>query len=184
MLGAIALIKPLLDRVGTREIVDQHAPMERNVGSGRISNGEAVDVMIMNRLTSPTPLFRVEDWAARYALEEACGISPREVNDDRLARALDAISSKIENREADVSLRIMSHYHIKPELVHMDFTSLYFEGAYDDSKNFLKLGYSRDQKPDKKQINIGIDVGASEGMRSSMNRTMGTVQIQGWLSRT
>ncbi|MHB8565681.1 MAG: hypothetical protein ACYC7D_05125 [Nitrososphaerales archaeon] len=56
MLGAIALIEPLPDRVGIREIVDQHAPMERNVGSGRISNGEAVDVMIMNRLP-PQPLY-------------------------------------------------------------------------------------------------------------------------------
>lgn len=163
MLGAIALIKPLLDRAGIKEIVDQYAPMERNGGRGRISNGEAAEVMIMNRLTSPTPLFRVEDWAARYALEEACGISPKDVNDDRLARALDAISPEIENIEADVSLKIMSHYHIKPELIHIDFSSLYFEGAYDDS-NFLKLGYSRDQKPDKKQINIGIDVDASEGM--------------------
>jgi transposase len=161
MFGALALIKPLLDRSGIKESVDKYAPMERN---GRtISNGEAVEVMIMNRLTSPTPLFRVEDWAERYALEEACAISPKEVNDDRLARALDAVYPRIEDIEADVSLRIMSHYHIKPELVHMDFTSLYFEGAYDDS-DFLKLGYSRDQKPDKKQINIGIDVDASEGM--------------------
>ena len=85
------------------------------------------------------------------------------MNDDGLARVLDAIAPRIEGIEADISLRIMSHYHIKPELVHMDFTSLYFEGAYDDS-DFLKLGYSRDQKPDKKQINIGIDVDASEGM--------------------
>ena len=135
MFGALALIKPLLDSSGIRESVDRYAHMERN---GRtISNGEAVEVMIMNRLTSPTPLFRVEDWAERYALEEACGIAPREVNDDKLARALDAISPRIEDIEADISLRIMSHYHIKPELVHMDFTSLYFEGAYDDS-DFLK----------------------------------------------
>ena len=97
-------------------------------------------------------------------MEEACGISSKEVNDDKLARALDAVSPRIEDIEADVSIKIMSHYHIKSELVHMDFTSLYFEGAYDDSPTFLKLGYSRDQKPDKKQINIGIDVDASEGM--------------------
>ncbi|MDG7022977.1 MAG: IS1634 family transposase [Nitrososphaerota archaeon] len=160
-IGAMALIKPVLDRAGIGETVDRYAPMERK-GRG-ISNGEAVEVMVMNRLTSPTPLWRVEDWAREYALREVSGVSPGEVNDDRLARALDSISPAIEEIEAEVSLRMMKEYRIRPELVHLDFTSLYFEGAYDDS-GFLKLGYSRDQKPDKKQVNIGIDVDASEGM--------------------
>ncbi|MBI2937617.1 MAG: IS1634 family transposase [Thaumarchaeota archaeon] len=159
-LGGIALIKPVLDSIGLNEIVDRYAPMERKRG---ISHGDAIEVMVMNRLTSPTPLFRVEDWASEYALEEACGISPGEVNDDRLARALDAVFLKIEEIEADVSIRIMSEYDIKPELVHFDFTSIYFEGAYDES-DVLRLGYSRDQKPDKKQVNLGIDVDAGEGM--------------------
>src|SRR5689334_7186580 len=88
-IGAMMLIKPLLDRAGIGEIVDRCAPMERNRG---ISNGEAVQVLIMNRLTSFTPLWRVEDWARDYALKEVTGISPAEVNDDRLARSLDAIS--------------------------------------------------------------------------------------------
>jgi transposase len=160
-MGALALIKPVLDKVGIGEMVDRHAPMGRT-GRG-ISNGEAVEVMIMNRLTSPTPLWRVEDWARGYALKEVHGVSPADVNDDRLARALDAISHAIEAIEADVSLRMMKEYRIKPELIHMDFTSLYFEGAYDDS-DLLKLGYSRDQKPNKKQVNIGLDVDALEGM--------------------
>ncbi len=159
-IGAMMLIKPVLDRAGIGEIVDRCAPMERNRG---ISNGEAVRVLIMNRLTSFTPLWRVEDWAREYALKEVTGISPAKVNDDRLARALDDISPVIEEIEAEVSLRIMKEYRIKPELVHMDFTSLYFDGAYDYS-DLVRLGYSRDQKPDKKQVNIGIDVDALEGM--------------------
>lgn len=159
-LGRIALIKPVLDGIGLKGIVDAHAPMERDRG---ISNGQAVEALVMNRLTSPAPLYRVEDWASECALKEACGISPEEVNDDRLARALDAISPKIEQIEADVSLRIMAKYDIKPDLVHFDFTSIYFEGAYEGSE-MLKLGYSRDQKPDKKQVNVGIDVDAAEGM--------------------
>jgi len=154
------LIKPVLDRTGVKEIVDRCAPMERNRG---LSNGDAVQVLVMNRLTAYTPLWRVEDWAREYALKEVAGISPGEVNDDRLARSLDAISPCMEEIEAEVSLRMMKEYHIKPELIHMDFTSLYFEGSYDTS-DIVKLGYSRDQKPDKKQVNIGLDVDALEGM--------------------
>ncbi len=159
-LGAIALIKPILDGIGIKEIVDGYAPMERERG---ITNGDAIQVMVLNRLTSPTPLYSVEEWARVCALEEAFGVAPDEVNYDRLARALDAISSRIEDIETDTSLRMMSKYHIRPEIVHLDASSLYFEGAYEDS-DLVRLGYSRDQKPDKKQVNIALDVDAIEGM--------------------
>ena len=154
------MIKPILDGIGIREIVDGYAPMERERG---ITNGDAIQVMVLNRLTSPTPLYSVEEWARVCALEEAFGIAPDEVNYDRLARALDAISTRIEDTEADISLRMMSRYRIRPEIVHLDASSLYFEGAYEDS-DLVRLGYSRDQKPDKKQVNVALDVDASEGM--------------------
>ena len=160
-IGNIALLKPVLDGVGIAKIIDSYAPMERE--GNHLTNGQAIEVLVMNRLTSPTPLVHTERWAERYALEETCGISPDEVNDDRLGRALDSIYPEIENIEADVALKIMSKYRIKPELIHFDSTSLYFEGAYEESE-VLKLGYSRDQKPDKKQVNIELDVDAKEGM--------------------
>jgi hypothetical protein len=132
-LGGIALIKPILDGIAVKDIVDRFCPMKRNRG---ITNGEAVEVMIMNRLTSPTPLLRVEDWANAYALEEACEIAPSEVNDDRLGRALDSISPCIEEIEAAISMKIMSKYRIRPELVHFD------AGLLPNSLCVLKYWYS------------------------------------------
>jgi len=61
----------VLDSLGVRETVDRYCPMDRNRG---ITHGQAVEAMVMNRLTSPTPLCHVEGWARLYALEEACGI--------------------------------------------------------------------------------------------------------------
>ena len=92
--------------------------MERD-GDG-ITNGQAIETMILNRLTSPTPLVHFEEWAKEYALEEACEISPDAVNDDRLARALDAIHPKIEFTEADVAIKIMTQYNIKPQMILFD----------------------------------------------------------------
>ena len=158
--GAIALIKPVLDALGVKEAVDRYCPMDRKRS---ITHGQAVEVMVMNRLTSPTPLLHVEEWAKLYALEEACGIEADQVNDDRLARALDAVFQHMEDIEADVALRAMAKYEVKPELIHFDTTSLYFEGDYEES-DVIRLGYSRDQKPDKKQVNLGLDVSADEGI--------------------
>lgn len=159
-LGAIALLKPVLDGIGIKEIADRYCPMGRNYG---ITNGDALNVMILNRLTSPTPLYRVEEWADRHALQESCRIDPSRVNDDRLGRTLDDIFLHIEEIEAEISLKIISKYRIRPELVHFDASSIYFEGRYEESE-LLNLGYSRDQKPDKKQVNFDIDVDAKEGM--------------------
>ena len=114
-IGSITLIKPLLDSIGIAEIIDGYCPMERDVDGG-ITNGEAIEVLVLNRLTSPTPIVHVEEWARQYALQETCGISPDEVNDDRLRRALDAIYSKIEFIEGDAAINIMTRYKMKLEL--------------------------------------------------------------------
>jgi transposase len=160
-IGGIALIKPLLDSIGIAEIVDRYCPMDRDVDG--ITNGEAVEIMILNRLTSPTPLVHFEEWAKEYALEEVCGISPGEVNDDRLARALDAINPETEFIEGDAAIKMMTQYNMRLELLHFDSTSLYFEGEYEES-DMLRLGYSRDKKAGTKQVNLTLDVDAKEGM--------------------
>src|SRR5512132_2367338 len=53
-------------------------------------------VLVANRLTSPTPLRRVEDWAATWAVPEVFEILPETLNDDRIGRALDAIAPKLD----------------------------------------------------------------------------------------
>ncbi|MGP2441652.1 DUF4277 domain-containing protein [Streptomyces sp. JW3] len=49
-----------------------------------------IEVLVANRLTAPAPLFRVGDWGRQWAVEEVFGIEADLLNDDRLARALDA----------------------------------------------------------------------------------------------
>jgi len=38
----------------------------------------------------------VQDWAAAMAVEEAYGIAPGLLNDDRIARALDAVAPQLD----------------------------------------------------------------------------------------
>ena len=159
-IGAITLLKPIMDALHIRETVDRYCPMERKRG---LTQGQALEALIINRLISPTPLYHVERWAKLYALNEICGIDANQVNDDRLARALDAYFPHIADIEADVAINAMAKYGLEPEVVHMDTTSLYFEGEYEES-DMLRLGYSRDQKPDKKQVNLCLNVSAKEGI--------------------
>ena len=49
-----------------------------------------------NRLTAPRPLYDVMGWAQSYASHDWLGAPASLLNDDRLGRALDAISSRLD----------------------------------------------------------------------------------------
>jgi hypothetical protein len=86
--------------------------------------------MVANRLTSPAPLVRVEDWARCWAVEEVFGIEPGLLNDDRLARALDAIAPHLEHIAGTVGARAIGEFGIDVARMHWDMTSMSVHGAF------------------------------------------------------
>ncbi len=81
-----------------------------------------------------------------------------------MGRALDAIFPYIDDIEEATVLSCLSRYaKIDTDRILWDLTSFYFEGDYDESQ-MIKYGYSRDQKPDKKQVVVELNVTAKEGI--------------------
>ena len=76
-------------RLRIAEIVDELCPV-RPVAW--ISHGEVIEALVANRLTAPAPMVRVQEWAAAMAVDEAYGVTPQLLNDDRIARALNAVA--------------------------------------------------------------------------------------------
>src|ERR1035438_4717804 len=92
-LGALPVVAEFGRRLRIAEIVDELCPV-RPVAW--ITHGEVIEALVANRLTAPAPMLRVQDWAAAMAVEEAYGIAPELLNDDRIARALDAVAPQLE----------------------------------------------------------------------------------------
>ncbi|HHW39664.1 MAG TPA: IS1634 family transposase [Syntrophomonadaceae bacterium] len=157
----IDLLKPFINSLGIWEIVDRIVPMERNVGG--LSHGQVIEQLVLNRLDDPLPLLYLEDWAEIRSIRELYGISPDKLNDDRVGRALDAVAPCIDDIEEAIVLAVLSHFKIDPDQILWDTTSFYFEGDYDKS-DLIRLGYSRDQKKDKKQAVVELNVTAREGI--------------------
>ena len=88
-LGALPVVAEFGRRLRIAEIVDELCPV-RPVAC--ITHGEVIEALVANRLTAPAPMVRVQEWAAAMAVDEAYGITPELLNDDRIARALDAIA--------------------------------------------------------------------------------------------
>lgn len=158
--GCLPLLVPILVRLRLREIVDHFCPMERESPDG-LTHGEVFEVVTLNRLTSPSALYRISDWASHYALDIMLGLDASKLNDDRIGRMLDAVADKYEEIQGAITLNMMEEFGISANTVHYDITSLSFEGGYDESE-MIKFGYSRDKRPDLKQVNLSLDV-SSDG---------------------
>lgn len=96
-----------------------------------------------------------ERWYADSALEDLLGVSFTQINDARLYRGLDLLHQHKDRLCRHLLQRYQSWFGVEFEFLLYDVTSTYFEGkAAGNAK--AQRGYSRDQRPDCKQVNIGL----------------------------
>src|SRR6266540_3844121 len=95
-------------------------PMRAEVA--RVTHGQVVEALVANRLSSPRPLLRVQDWAHEWAVEEVFGIEAAALNDDRIGRALDAIAPELERIVGSVGARAVATFGLDVARLHWDMT--------------------------------------------------------------
>jgi len=115
-------------------------------------------VLVIARLCEPSSeLHLAEDWFRRTALGDLLDIPEAKLNDDRLYRALDQLLPHKERLETQVKERLGTLFGLDYDLLLYDVTSTYFEGAAAANPQ-AQRGYSRDHRPDCKQVCIGLVV--------------------------
>ncbi|MBD3251752.1 IS1634 family transposase [Candidatus Uhrbacteria bacterium] len=149
---AIALFHPILEAMELPQVVNAVVPSAADIDLGRI-----VTLLVLNRLLAPQPLYHVHTWLSGTVLPEVLKIPVDKVYDNRLGRALDRLHPYWGEVWARVVTRAIEVYALDLNVLHWDITSLYFEGAYTDSA-LITYGYSRDHRPDCKQLNLEADV--------------------------
>ncbi len=151
-MGALPLIFPVLTDLQVRQTTNALAPSQAEIDLGRI-----VILLTLNRLLAPQPLYQVQEWLAETVLPEVLGIAPEQAYDNRLGRALDRLHPYLGELWASLASRAIQVYDLDLNVLHWDITSIYLEGAYSDSE-LTAYGYSRDHRPDTKQVNLEVDV--------------------------
>ncbi len=115
-------------------------------------------ILVIARLCEPSSELHIaEDWYRRTALDDLLGVPADRVNDDRLYRALDRLLPHKEALEAHLKERLGSLFDLDYDLLLYDVTSTYFEGQAEGNA-LARRGYSRDHRPDCKQVCIGLVV--------------------------
>jgi transposase len=144
----------LVEQLGLKDFFDRTLPDGRE----EISWSLMALVLILCRLCEPSSELHIaEHFYAQSALADLLGISPEKVNEQRLYRALDAILPHKEALEMFLKNRLGELFGIEYDLLLYDVTSTYFEGQANGNP-LAQRGYSRDHRPDCKQVCIGLVV--------------------------
>ena len=98
-----------------------------------------------------------ERWYADSALEDLLGVPFSQINDARLYRGLDVLHQHKDRICQHLLERYQSWFGVEFEFLLYDVTSTYFEGKAEGNPK-AQRGYSRDQRSDCKQVNIGLVV--------------------------
>jgi len=116
-------------------------------------------VLILNRLVTPRPLYRVADWLARTVLVYHLGVSAEKFNDDRLGRTLDAISKHSRDIWQDIVHRALVQGGVDLSVVFYDLTAFVVHGEYTGSEH-VDFGFAHNTPMDKRKFKTGLDVSA------------------------
>jgi transposase len=149
----------MLDKLDLTSFLEQSIPRGR----------EEIEWCIMSlalvlwRLCEPSSeLHMVEHLYEKSPLGDLLGIPEDKMNEDRLYRALDVLLPYKVSLEKHLKGRLGELFNLEYDLLLYDVTSVYFEGEAEDNEQ-AKRGYSRDHRPDCKQVCIALVV-SREGM--------------------
>jgi transposase len=115
-------------------------------------------LLAMNRLCDPGSELAIEQrWFPATALDDLLGIEENKINDSRLYRCLDRILPHKTKLEQYLRQRYGELFAAEFDVLLYDLTSSYVEGAAPKNP-MMKRGYSRDHRPDCKQLVLALIV--------------------------
>lgn len=105
----------------------------------------------------PSELGVAERWYEDTALEDLLGVPVEKVNEARLYRGLDRLLEQKDALCTHLQEQYQNWFGLGFEFLLYDVTSTYFEGLAEGNE-LAARGYSRDHRPDCKQVCIGLVV--------------------------
>ena len=126
--------------------------------SGDVPWDKVLALLVVNRLLAPrSELFVHEKWFPQSAMDVLLDTDARVADKDRLYRCLDRLLVHKPALEQHLAQRWKDLFGATFDLLLYDLTSTYFEGAADAVPK-AQRGYSRDHRPDCKQLVLALVV--------------------------
>ena len=114
--------------------------------------------MTLNRLIHPSSEHAMPDWMRSTALEDILEVNFSGLGESSLYRNLDKLHPKRGEIESALVERERTLFNLEGTILLYDLTSTYFEGQA-MANGLASRGYSRDKRPDCKQVLVGLVIG-------------------------
>lgn len=145
--GPVHVGHQMWGRLGFREILRAAGLSERACTLS--------EAMTLNRLIWPLSELAMPDWIRRTALGDIVGVEFSRLDENSLYRNLDRLHPNREQIEREIAERERTLFNLDETVYLYDLTSTYFEGQAGANPQ-AKRGYSRDKRPDCKQVVVGL----------------------------
>lgn len=168
VLDHLGLVAGMFDELGIGDVLDQAT--HQNPAMRDLTVGEAVKAMVLNGLgfinqaLSLVPRFFQNKPTSRRI---APRVTPAQLNDDALGRALDTLSiSGVTELYSLIAATAAERLDLAPRFAHLDSTSFHVDGRYNSNEEpedkvvHIARGYSRDHRPDLNQHELLSTYGA------------------------
>ena len=153
-LGALPVLYALLETLQVHDIINRHCSTRAQVDHGTVAQ-----VLILNRLTMPLPLYHIADWLTRTVLVHVLGVPAAKFNDDRLGRTLDAIQPHCQEIWQDVVQRALVQAEVDLNLIFYDLTAYILHGDFAESE-YAAFGFAHNTPMNKRKFKNGLNVAA------------------------
>ena len=125
-------------------------------GRETVAGSQVLELLVVNRLIDPGSEFRVHrQWFDQSAMDVLLGQDFAVAEKDRLYRCLDRVLAHKQDLFVHLQPRWKDLFAAEFDLLLYDLTSTYVEGAAEQNPE-AKYGYSRDGRPDCKQVVIAL----------------------------
>ncbi len=157
----LGIVAGICQEIGLIEEIDRQV----EPSAQKVSVGQGVQAMVLNALGfSSRALYLMPDYLHNKPVDVLIGpgLVAEDFNDDSLGRSLEALYAKgVTEVFALVAARALRVYGIEHRFVHVDSSSFHLHGAYEIEKPdkeaiTITEGYSRDHRPDLKQVVVQL----------------------------
>jgi transposase len=133
--------------------------LQRLLGSvkTRVPMAHVAALIAVNRLVDPRSERGIYSWIPRTALPELLEMHTARLSLNHLYRCLSLVEPHKPTIEQHLADQARELFHFQNDLLLYDLTSTYFEGRLDHNPK-AQRGYSRDHRPDCKQLCLGLVV--------------------------
>ena len=143
-IGTISAVGSLYNILNFPEIIGKH---KRN----GIDINKLVKALVSYKLSENFSIKKAHEWINRDEVLEILDLEP--FSERTLYRVLEAIGDNREEIISDIQDVLFGRYDFEHTDINMDWTSIVLHG---NEAKLGKYGYSRDHRPDKKQITVGV----------------------------